>query len=397
MSQNEPQSTSPLVAFLSPLQRRMVAGALSALALVVLVGFILTLFWVMRLFVTTFSGILWPLAVAGIAALILRPIVLLFETKLGLTRVKSIILLYTIGALAVFGVLTLLLPLAISQIYDFAQQAPALLANAKTYIAAKSPEIIDLLKQYLSDEAIDELGTRITQSLQSYASLALPRVSTLKDWLTSAAGLATGLAVIPIYLFFFLMTDRDPMHDLKKELTFIRENWREDIAFLIREFAMSVVSFFRGQIIIGLIMGVLLATGFTIVGLRFGLLLGLFMGILNIIPYLGTIIGLGLALPIAFIQDGGGLSLAVMSLIVFVIVQIIEGYVLTPKIMGKSTGLHPLTIIIAIFFWGVALNGLLGMILAIPLTAFFVVLWRLISRKYLSRFTSGESQPVPNQ
>src|SRR5690606_10980879 len=124
---------------------------------------------------------------------------------------------------------------------------------------------------------------------------------------------------------------------------------------------MSVVSFFRGQIIIGLIMGVLLATGFTIVGLRFGLLLGLFMGILNIIPYLGTIIGLGLALPIAFIQDGGGLSLAVMSLIVFVIVQIIEGYVLTPKIMGKSTGLHPLTIIIAIFFWGVALNGLLGM------------------------------------
>lgn len=397
MSQNEPQSTSPLVAFLSPLQRRMVAGALSALALVVLVGFILTLFWVMRLFVTTFSGILWPLAVAGIAALILRPIVLLFETKLGLTRVKSIILLYTIGALAVFGVLTLLLPLAISQIYDFAQQAPALLANAKTYIAAKSPEIIDLLKQYLSDEAIDELGTRITQSLQSYASLALPRVSTLKDWLISAAGLATGLAVIPIYLFFFLMTDRDPMHDLKKELTFIRENWREDIAFLIREFAMSVVSFFRGQIIIGLIMGVLLATGFTIVGLRFGLLLGLFMGILNIIPYLGTIIGLGLALPIAFIQDGGGLSLAVMSLIVFVIVQIIEGYVLTPKIMGKSTGLHPLTIIIAIFFWGVALNGLLGMILAIPLTAFFVVLWRLISRKYLSRFTSGESQPVPNQ
>ncbi len=373
----------------------MMAGALSALALVVLVGFVLTLFWVMRLFVTTFSGVLWPLAVAGIAALILRPMVLIFESKLGLSRIKSIILLYTIGALTVFGLLTLILPVAISQIFDFAQQAPALVANARTYIAAKSPEVIDLLKQYLSDEAISELGTSITQSIQSYASLALPRVSTLKDWIASAAGLATGLAVIPIYLFFFLMSDRDPTHDIKKELSFIRESWRDDITFLIREFAMSVVSFFRGQIIIGLIMGVLLATGFTVIGLRFGLLLGLLMGILNIVPYLGTIIGLGLALPIAFIQDDGGIVMAGLALLVFVIVQVIEGYILTPKIMGKSTGLHPLTIIIAIFFWGVALNGLLGMILAIPLTAFFVVLWRLISRKYLTKISSELQQPAP--
>lgn len=366
------------------MQRRILAGALSALAIVVLVGFALSLFWVMRAFVTTFSGVLWPLAVAGIAALILRPVVLLFETRLGLSRVKGIILIYVIGTMAVFGLLTLFVPIAIGQIFDFAEVAPALVTKSRAYIEVKSPEIISLMQQYLSDEAIEALGENITAGIQSFASLAVPEVSTIRDWLGSATSIATGLAVIPIYLFFFLMTDRDPTNDLKKELSFIPDKWREDITFLIREFAMSVVTFFRGQIIIGLIMGVLLAAGFTAIGLRFGLMLGLFMGILNIIPYLGTIIGLSLAIPIAFIQEDGGIMTAGLALGVFVVVQIIEGYILTPKIMGKSTGLHPLAIIIAIFFWGVALNGLLGMILAIPLTAFFVVLWRLIKRKYLT-------------
>ncbi len=70
---------------------------------------------------------------------------------------------------------------------------------------------------------------------------------------------------------------------------------------------------------------------------------------------------------------------------VFSIVQMIEGYILTPRIMGDRTGLHPLTIIIAIFFWGSALGGILGMILAIPLTAFLVVLWRLAREKYIGQ------------
>ena len=79
-----------------------------------------------------------------------------------------------------------------------------------------------------------------------------------------------------------------------------------------------------------------------------------------------------------------------LRLLSIFLVQALEGYVLTPKIMGKQTGLHPMTIIIAIFFWGVALDGLLGMVLAIPLTAFFVVAWRLAKKKYL-RYFSGEA------
>ena len=81
------------------------------------------------------------------------------------------------------------------------------------------------------------------------------------------------------------------------------------------------------------------------------------------------------------------LSAAVVYvLLVFVVVQLIEGYVLTPRIMGERTGLHPMAIIVAVFFWGSALDGILGMILAIPLTAFLVVFWRLAKEKYIEEW-----------
>jgi predicted PurR-regulated permease PerM len=92
---------------------------------------------------------------------------------------------------------------------------------------------------------------------------------------------------------------------------------------------------------------------------------------------------LAVAIPISLLQEGGGTMTAALVLVVFAIVQLIEGYLLTPKIMGDRTGLSPLVIIVAIFFWGTALDGILGMILAIPLTAFLVVFWRLVKTRYL--------------
>jgi predicted PurR-regulated permease PerM len=104
---------------------------------------------------------------------------------------------------------------------------------------------------------------------------------------------------------------------------------------------------------------------------------------LNVVPYLGTFVGLAAILPLAFSQGDGGIGLVVWVLATFIGVQTIESYVLTPRIMGDRTGLHPVAIIVAMFFWGSALGGISGMILAIPLTAFLVVFWRLVKEKYL--------------
>ena len=136
--------------------------------------------------------------------------------------------------------------------------------------------------------------------------------------------------------------------------------------------------------LIGFILGVLLSIGFTLVGLKFGLLIGLVLGALNIVPYLGTIIGLATVVPLAFFQPGGGWQLLGLVLLVKTLVQLIESWVITPKVMGERTGLHPVTIIVAIFFWGTAFGGVLGMLLAIPLTAFFVTAWRLAKQKYFA-------------
>jgi predicted PurR-regulated permease PerM len=222
-----------------------------------------------------------------------------------------------------------------------------------------------------------------TAQLRDAVLNLLPTPQTVGDQVLGIFGAITGLAIIPVYLFFFLQTSLEPTRSLSNYLPFLKEETREDVVFLAREFISLIVLFFRGQLLIGLIMGIVLASGFSVVGLKFGLLIGLSIGLLNVIPYLGSILGMAIALPIAFFQPEGGLTTALLVVGVFAGTQALEGWYLTPKIMGQNTGLHPVVIILAIFFWGIALGGILGMILAIPLTAFFVTAWRLAKRKYI--------------
>ena len=115
----------------------------------------------------------------------------------------------------------------------------------------------------------------------------------------------TYLAVIPIYLFYFLSSKRNLINDLEKELTFLSESVRKDIVFLVREFISILVSFFRGQLLIGLLMGIGYAIGFSLSGLKFGIALGLLFGLLNIVPYLGSIVGIITAFLVAYLQPEG--------------------------------------------------------------------------------------------
>jgi predicted PurR-regulated permease PerM len=162
------------------------------------------------------------------------------------------------------------------------------------------------------------------------------------------------------------------------------------VIFLLREFVGILVAFFRGQLLIGLMMGIGYAIGFSISGLKFGIALGLLFGLLNIVPYLGSIVGIVTTLLVAYLQPDGIAQSGEWTILIgcgisFAVVQLIESYYLTPKIMGQQTGLHPVVVIVSIFFWGTALGGILGMIFGIPLTAFLIIAWRLLCRKYFNR------------
>lgn len=368
---------------LTPAQRRMVGFALGLLALVGTIALLVYSFAKLGQLISYFSSVLWPLAVAGIMALILRPVVEFFEIRLKLRRLAAVIVLYGIVILAVAAALLFITPPIVSQVLDLVASAPTFWKNGVHYLQTHYPEWVELANRQLANPKIKEMVDGFLAEGQTLLKHMLPSLKSASLGALGAVSFITHLAIIPIYLFFFLLSSREPTRNLDQQLPFLPPKVREDVVFLVGQFINMVVSFFRGQLLIGLIMGVLLAIGFTLVGLKFGLVIGLALGILNIVPYLGTIIGLSVALPLAFLQPGGDFQQVGLVIMVFCIVQMLEGWYLTPKIMGDRTGLHPVAIIVSIFFWGVALNGILGMVLAIPLTAFFVTAWRLAKHKYI--------------
>jgi predicted PurR-regulated permease PerM len=371
---------------LTPTQRKLVGFALGFAAvfgIFALAGLTLVL---LGRFVGEFSGVIWPIATAGIMALILRPVVTVFEQRFKLRRLSAVILLYGLFVLAVAGVLFAFAPAVISQVIDFVAYLPTLWQNTLARGEQHFPEWLAFIRHHLENPAVKSALGTLTQQAQDLVASFGPTLVRAGAGLVGVFGFVASVAIIPVYLFFFLLSGTaDPTRRLSEHLTFLKEEHRGDVVFLIREFLGIVVAFFRGQLLIGCIMGVLLAIGFSLAGLKFGLALGLIVGLINIVPYLGSILGLSVVLPLALLQpDGGGIRLLGICLAVFVAVQAIEGWLLTPRIMGKQTGLHPVAIIFAVFFWGEAFGGILGMLLAVPLTACVVTAWRLVRRKYFA-------------
>ena len=408
-----------------------------------------------------FAGVIWSLAVSGMLAILLRPIVTFFEDKLNLGRMSSILLLYLLVIGSSGSAIWFLGGEVISQTREFigsaadwpakleakakkslppetweafSEQAevfkeywkdllgpkdPALVLQLEpkhqmiydslgidereTFRALDSEERMDFLeltevaqrKAYLGRKNLEMRNQAMEVMEKQGGQIAEKSAEVLKSAWSGLLGLfakITYLAVIPIYLFYFLSSNRNFFDDLDQELSFLSDSLRQDLVFLIREFVGILVAFFRGQLLIGMLMGVGYAIGFSLSGLKFGITLGLLFGLLNVVPYLGSIVGIVTTLLVAYLQPAGIAETGQWSILVgcglsFAVVQLIESYYLTPKIMGQQTGLHPVVVMVSIFFWGTALGGILGMIFGIPLTAFFIIAWRLLCRKYFNRTT----------
>lgn len=393
-----PDESSPSTSsrLLSPTQRNIVGAGVTVLAIAVLLGAVYGIFLLLRSFVNTFSDVLLPVALAAILATLLRPLVKFFEEKLKLSRVKSILLLFALVLLALFGLAAYAVPLLFQQTIDLIDSAPRLISNVVNWAGQKMPWLKDWVGEQTGGVSIDQA---IREFVAEHGSVIKDALTKSLETLGVAGGFMLGLfakvaayAVIPVYLFYLLDSQRETWKDIDSQLSFIQKKWRDDILFLIRQFVDILVSFFRGQILIGMIMSVLFALGFAVIGLKFAILLGILVGLGNIVPYLGTILGVTIVLPLAYFQQEGGWTLVGLCVLVFAVVQAVQDYVLTPKIMGDKTGMGPMLIIFSIFFWGTALGGILGMILAIPLTAFFLVFWRLAREKYLPKLLNNEKK-----
>lgn len=375
------ESPTPLLA---DNQRRIVGFALALLALVGSFALVIGTFLVIGKLVAFFSSVLWPMTVAGVLALMLRPLVERLALRLRIRRVVAVVLLYGVFVLALLGASLAIVPALIDQCLAFIDYLPDLWRNVSAYLQQHYPEWAALLQKQLAIPGVRQVTDTLANESRAFIAQAVPSLRTAFGGLLDVFAFLTHVAVVPVYLFFFLLARGEPTRELAHHLPFLKPDVRDDVVFLASEFVSIVEAFFRGQILIGCCMGVLFSAGFSIIGLKFGLFIGLAMGLLNIVPYLGSILGLAVTLPLAFFQAGGGWQLVGLVLIVKAVVQSIEGWILTPRILGHQTGLHPAAIIFAIFFWGTAFDGVLGMLLAVPLTAFFVTAWRLAKRKYFN-------------
>lgn len=373
----------PIDIELGPRQKRTVAAAMTTLAAAVLIAAIGGVVWLIALFGRTFASVFLPLVVAAVIALVCKPWFDVLRTRLRLPVPLAIAAFLASALVPVAAFVWFFGALVAEQVSDLIARGPDLWVRANELFRTRWPAIEAFLVEHGLQGRLEEAVAAHQENLGKAAGALASGAWSAGKGILAGIGMVFSWAVFPVYLVFFLLAPPQGLEGLERQLPFFKPDTRRDLVFLVREFVSIVVTFFRGQLLIALAQSVLYAIGFSVVGLRYGFILGLALGFLNIVPYLGSIIGLGIGIPIAFFQEGGGMGTAIAVVVVFTVVQMIEGYVLTPRIMGDRTGLHPLAIIVAVFFWGTALGGILGMILAIPLTAFGVVVWRLLREKYV--------------
>jgi predicted PurR-regulated permease PerM len=324
------------------------------------------------------SDVLIPFAVALLLAYLINPLIVLVQKKIP-NRVGAVFLSLA-GLIAVAILLGwLVIPAVADEIVQMGKLVSDFATNANLTEKASRWLPADFLlqvKRILTSPDMKEFfkDLNIWKILEAVARKVLPGVWGLISGTASLLAGLIGLAVIGLY-FIFLLLDYDTVRGWKDLLP---PNYRDPVAEFVDDFESAMSNYFRGQAAVAFICGLLFAFGFFLIGLPLSILLGLFIGLLNMIPYL-QVLGLVpagmLALMHAVESDTNVWVILSLTGLVFVVVQIIQDTLLVPKIMGKVTGLNPAIMLLSLSIWG-KLLGLLGMIIALPLTYLLLVYYR---------------------
>ena len=359
---------------LSVFQKKVAGYAITIISATVLCVFIVVLIKLFGMFLDTFYYVLLPIAFAMIASYMIEPAVVLVSNKAKISKTKACVICFIFLLLFLLLVFGFGIPFLFTQGVQMYDSFPTLVKNIGEYMTEHAPETKAIILSEI-ESFREKISTFKPKGDGKVLNQIISATKFASDEISTICSLIAALAVAPIYLYYMLISEFDFFPWLESKISFLNDDIRENILFFLRRFSEIMQSFFRGQLLIATIMGLMLGVGLFLSGIKFGFVLGFGAGLLNIVPYFGTIIGLGIIIPVAFFQAGGGILLVVVALAIFITVQLIEGYYLTPKIMGDKTGLHPTVIVFSVFFWGTALNGILGMIFAIPFSALIVAIY----------------------
>jgi len=294
--------------------------------------------------------------------------------RLGMGRTVAVSVVFFVLLLVTVGALLLLIPLISRQVENLVQSLPHYVDWVRTtalpWLQAKlrlDPNAFD------TDRLIAELKDHLG-SLGGVVSTVLGKVT--RSGLGVIAWM-TNLVLIPV-VAFYLLRDWDRLVAWVDNM--LPRSIEPTIAHLARESDLVLGAFVRGQLLVMLALGIFYGAGLSLLGLSVGPLIGMVAGLLSFVPYLGFIVGFGSALIAVLVQYGDWTHVSLV-VVVFVIGQLLEGYVLVPRLVGEKIGLHPVAVIFAVLAGGY-LFGFLGILLALPAASVILVVLRYLSQRY---------------
>ena len=314
------------------------------------------------------GSVLLPFIIAGAVAYVLDPMADKLQ-RMGMSRVLATVTI-TLFALLLFVILALLVvPTLVNQAAGLISAAPEMIERFTNWLTTKFPALLDE-------------NSRIRQSLNEIGSTIQDHGADLLNSILSSAmsivNIIVLIVLVPV-ITFYLLLDWDKMTGRVDAL--LPRDHAPVIRRLGGEINQTLASFIRGQGTVCLILGTYYAIALMICQVQFGLVIGAFAGLITFIPYIGALLGGALAIGVALFQFWGEWGWIAAVAIVFVVGQFLEGNVLTPKLVGKSVGLHPVWLLFALAAFG-TLFGFTGMLIAVPVAAALGVLTRFGIAQY---------------
>ena len=373
-------------------QAKVLWFSLTALSIAVFLALLALMFYGVGWVLDRLSPVLLPLAIAGILAFLLNPLVDFFEPKMSAKvsflfakirnpkRVKAILLVLMIGFCIITALTLATLTTVVPEMVKLAEETKVeyVQQNIRNWAAENKASDWGAFMQVEKLETID-LSALMIAGKKQLSALSEKGVSEA----IALIGLLAGLALVPVYVFYFLLEARTIEMKWSDYLPLKESRFKEEAVFVLSSFNDCLVVFFRGQVLVAFCVGVCLAIGFSIIGLPYAILIGLAAGLLGIIPYFGVIASaipvllLSLAYGDQMIVDGAGapvLALGICALVLF-----LEKTVIQPKIIGDRVGMHPVAVIISVLMGATLVGGVIGGLLAIPVAmALRTVLFRYV-------------------
>ena len=416
-------------------QARILWFAATAVATAIVLALIGVILWGAAWTISKLSSILLPLAIAGILAYLIDPLVGWTEKKIKIPRARAVLMVMFAGVMMILALLTTFIPTLMEEVgilirnvsdatyieetkeklgawLDMAPEGAAESAaanatdpstNAVVNAAAEGstnnvagspstdPDGAEAGDDGWKQALVDKAEVWLTANLPVIWEWIVIQAGKLASW----GGLVVGMAMVPVYLFYFLLEKRGIRKNWTDYLPLRESKTKEELVFVLKEINERLVVFFRSQVLVAMCVGGLLIVGYKAIGLEYAFLLGAVAGVLGIVPYLGVMLSVVPALALCIIQFGD-MAHPFALILLFIAVQAAEGLYISPKIIGDRVGLHPLTIIIAVMVGTTLLGGIIGGILAIPLTAALrTLMFRYVwTRKRFATAPPGTPEPL---